>query len=72
MWEHDYNKVKDTLNETTASMQVLYLKQWETSHPNWFTNENETDAYTHVVSKVHVDLCDSLTKVICIPKVESL
>jgi hypothetical protein len=71
VWEHDFSKVQNTLNETTASMQVLYLKQWETSHPNWFTNENETDAYTRVVSTSHMNLCDSLTKVICIPKVES-
>ena len=71
VWEHDLAKVQNTLNETANSMQYLYLKQWESNHPNWFNSEYETDAYTHVVSKLHVDLCDSITKVISIPKIES-
>jgi uncharacterized C2H2 Zn-finger protein len=69
VWEHDDNKVMDTLTESALTLQHAYLKQWETIHPNWYDNENETDIYTRIINSLTVDK-DTITKNICISKLE--
>jgi hypothetical protein len=69
VWEHDDNKVMDTLTESALTLQHAYLKHWESIHPNWYDNENETDIYTRIINSLTVDK-DTITKNICISKLE--
>ena len=72
VWEHDIVKITDTLTESTNTLQTIYLKQWESSHPNWYENEYETNMYTHIVNNLMIDkdYTNTITKNICIPKIE--
>jgi hypothetical protein len=73
VWEHNLIKVCDTITDTATTLQQAYLKQWQHNHPTWFENEVETDTYTQLVSKLTVDkeeYTSSITKHICIPKLE--
>jgi hypothetical protein len=54
-WEHDSDKIKDTLRKTNCMIQQKYvgvLKQWEMAHPDWFLSEHETDSYTKLASQI--------------------
>jgi hypothetical protein len=69
VWEHDDNKVMDTLTESALTLQHAYLKHWESIHPTWYDNEHETDIYTRIINSLTVDK-DTITKNICISKLE--
>lgn len=54
-WEHDSDKINDTLRKTNSMIQQKYvgvLKQWEVEHPSWYLNEHETDSYTKLASQI--------------------
>jgi hypothetical protein len=73
VWEHNVVKVYDTLNDTASTLQNAYIKHWQHNHPTWYENENETNMYTQLVSKISTDkevYTNSFTKHICIPKLE--
>ena len=69
VWEHDDNKVMDTLTESALTLQHAYLKHWESIHPTWYDSEHETDIYTRIINSLTVDK-DTITKNICISKLE--
>lgn len=70
IWEHDRIKIQDTLSKTNHVLQQKYravLKQWEDTHPEWYTNEQETEEYTtlvsHIVFEIDAEQCThELTK----------
>jgi hypothetical protein len=71
VWEHNVNKVCETLNETANTLHHEYIKQWTQNHPKWYDNEQETDKYTQLISNLNVyKNTDSITKYICIPSLE--
>ena len=59
-WEHDEDKVRHKLIETTTK----YIKEWEHHHPKWYDDENETNTYTKLMT---TDL-DVITKAVVLSK----
>ena len=54
-WNHDESEVQGTLHKANLSVKGQYnrvLKAWEMAHPNWSDNEEETEIYMRLVSKV--------------------
>ena len=55
MWNHDEEKVNGTLHQANLSVKGKYnhvLKVWEKAHPNWSDDEEETETYMRLLSKV--------------------
>ena len=55
IWNHDEKKVTGTLHQANISLKGKYnhvLKAWENAHPNWQDNEEETETYMRLLSKV--------------------
>jgi len=71
-WEHDHEKIQGTFKRTNGVLQQRYihiLKEWEEEHPNWQTNEKETDMYTQFMSGIMGEIDEAeISKTICLPK----
>ena len=55
IWNHDEKKVNGTLHQANLSVKGKYnhvLKVWEMAHPNWSDDEEETETYMRLLSKV--------------------
>lgn len=75
MWEHDNDKIQGTFKRTNGVLQQRYiriLKTWEEEHPNWQSNEAETEQYTRFVAVIMGEIDEErvaeLSKSICLPK----
>jgi hypothetical protein len=58
VWEHDMSKINATMVQTNHTMK----QQWELDHPEWYTNERETEEYTQLIhSELNTDkMCHDL------------
>ena len=50
-WEKDDNKLDKTI-DLVSQKQIQQIKQWEQQHPNWNTNEKETEMYLQMIKQV--------------------
>ena len=51
-WEKDNNeKIDKTINKVSQK-QIKMIKDWESQHPNWNKNDNETQMYLKMIQEV--------------------
>jgi gas vesicle protein len=47
VWEYDHMKINATMDQTNYQLK----QQWEKAHPEWYTNEKETEDYTQLIKE---------------------
>jgi len=50
-WEKDTEKIEKTISDVSQK-QIQQIKEWEKEHPNWNTNDRETDMYLQMIKQV--------------------
>jgi hypothetical protein len=53
-WEHD--KEHKQFNKSIHKMQNSILKNWEHAHPSWYENEEESEYYLPIISKLEEEI----------------
>lgn len=51
VWEHDRSKIYTTIHNSTEILKeknALSIKEWEETHPEWYTNETYTEEYVQM------------------------
>ncbi len=51
-WDEDSSKNRKLVTESLDKMKNQMIKNWENKHPNWATDENESDIATNILSKL--------------------
>ena len=75
-WENEEQCVSELLNKGDKNLQHKYIKlmnDWESSNPNWMTNEKLVEEYAEISKKVYETLDENkykadLIKEVMIPK----
>ena len=61
-WEKDEtNKINESIS-AIRNKQIKQIKEWEKEHPNWNTNDEETELYAKMVQEVMGYGCGSKNK----------
>jgi hypothetical protein len=51
-WEKDYDGKLDSQINHITQKHINVLKEWEITHPNWETSEQETQIYMELIQKI--------------------
>lgn len=59
VWQQETTQVQETIRHSNRILQekcIGLLKQWEEEHPEWHTNEVDTEAYMEFVNNVMTEI----------------
>ena len=51
-WEKDNNEKIDKTIHRVSQKQIRLIKEWESKHPNWAQNDEETEMYLKMIQEV--------------------